>query len=62
MNFQSLSFLAFLTATTAICLAVGRRAPWAGRLLLMVASLFFYVAGGGWQAFLVLAVGITVTA
>lgn len=62
MNFQSLSFLAFLTATTAICLAVGRRAPWAGRLLLMVASLFFYVAGGGWQAFLVLAVGMTVTA
>lgn len=62
MSFQSLSFLAFLTVTVSACLAVGRRAPWAGRLLLMLASLVFYIAGGGWPAFLVLAVGMAVTA
>ncbi|WP_298020449.1 MBOAT family protein [uncultured Dysosmobacter sp.] len=62
MNFQSLSFLTFLAVTAAACLTVGRRAPWAGRLLLTVACLVFYIAGGGWQAFLVLAAGMAVTA
>lgn len=62
MNFQSLSFLAFLLITVPACLAAGRRAPWAGRLLLMLASLAFYIAGAGWGGFLVLAAGVAVTA
>lgn len=62
MSFQSLSFLAFLTVTVAVCLAAGRRHRQAGQLLLMLASLVFYVAGGGWKALLVLAIGMAVTA
>lgn len=62
MAFQSLSFLAFLAVTVTVCLAAGRRAPWLGRLLLMLACLVFYVAGAGWAGFLVLAVGMAVTA
>lgn len=62
MSFQSLLFLAFLAVTAAVCLTAGRRAPWAGQLLLMLACLAFYIAGAGWAGFLVLAVGMTVTA
>lgn len=61
MSFQSLSFLAFLTVTAAVCLTAGRRAPWLGRLLLTLACLVFYIAGG-WGGFLVLALGMAVTA
>ena len=62
MSFQSVGFLAFLAGTVLICLTAERRHPQAGRLLLMLACALFYVAGGGWAAFLVLAGGVTVTA
>lgn len=62
MSFQSLSFLAFLAGTVAVCLTAGARAPWLGRLLLMLACLAFYIAGAGWGGFLVLAVGMAATA
>ena len=62
MSFQSVGFLAFLAGTVLICLTAERRHPQAGRLLLMLACALFYVAGGGWAAFLVLAAGVTVTA
>nr|WP_325299391.1 MBOAT family O-acyltransferase [uncultured Dysosmobacter sp.] len=62
MSFQSFSFLAFLALTVTVCLTAGRKAPWLGRLLLMLACLVFYIAGAGWTGFLVLAVGMTVTA
>ena len=61
MTFQSVSFLAFLTITMTVCLTAGRKAAWAGRLLLTLACLVFYIAGG-WSGFLVLAVGTAVTA
>lgn len=61
MAFQSLSFLAFLAVTAAVCLPVGRRAPWCGRLLLALACMAFYIADG-WGGFLVLAAGAAVTA
>lgn len=62
MTFQSLSFLAFLAVTVTACLALGRRSPQAGRLLLMLACLVFYIVGADWSGFLVLAVGMAVTA
>ena len=62
MSFQSFGFLAFLLITVAVCLAMGRRDQQAGRLPLMLACLFFYVTGGGWKGFLVLVIGMVVTA
>jgi len=62
MNFQSLGFLLFLAVTAAVCLSLGRRVPWAGRLALLAACLVGYVWGAGWPAFLVLAAGTAVTA
>ena len=61
MTFQSVSFLAFLAVTAVLCPAAGRRAPWLGRLLLTLACLIFYIAGG-WGGFLVLAAGTAATA
>lgn len=62
MSFQSFSFLAFLAVTVSVCLTAGRKAPWCGRLLLTLACLVFYLAGGGWGGLLALAAGTAVTA
>ena len=62
MSFQSFGFLAFLAVTLAVCLTAGRRDRRAGRLLLTLACLVFYVAGAGWRGLLVLAAGTVVTA
>ena len=62
MNFQSFGFLAFLAAAIAVCLGLAR---WDRRIAakcLTLACLFFYIAGGGWAAFLVLAAGLAVSA
>ncbi|MCI2056980.1 MAG: MBOAT family protein [Oscillibacter sp.] len=45
MNFQSLSFLAFFILTLAVCLLVGWKSARAGRDLLTLASLVFYLWG-----------------
>lgn len=62
MSFQSISFLAFLAVTAALCPALARHAPRAGQLALAAACIVFYLAGGGWAGLLVLAAGTTVTA
>ena len=61
MSFQSFDFLAFVAVTRAVCLALGRREQRLGQLPLLLACLFFYVAGAGWQSLLVLAAGMAVT-
>ena len=67
MSFQSLGFLAFLTAALAVCLPAGRRSPRGGAALLATASAVFYLLGpGGWTVALgglaCLLLGIAVTA
>jgi len=61
MSFQSLGFLAFLTVTTGVCLAAARRDRSAAAGCLTIACLVFYITGGGWTAFLVLAAGLAVS-
>ena len=61
MSFQSLAFLAFLAVTTPACLLVGRRSVRTGMTVLGAASVVFYVAGGGWDAFSVLCAGTLVS-
>lgn len=61
MNFQSLGFLAFLTITVSLCLTAARHDRRTAAKCLTAACLFFYVAGGGWAAFLVLAAGLAVS-
>ena len=62
MNFQSFGFLAFLLVTVALCLVIARRDRSAAADCLTLACLVFYVAGGGWAALLVLALGLAVSA
>lgn len=62
MNFQSISFLAFLAVTVAVCLPVGARRRQLGAALLTLACLWFCVAGMGLRGLAVLAVGLGVTA
>lgn len=61
MNVQSFGFLAFLLLTAALCPALARRRPAAGRRVLVLACLVFYTAGGGWAALLVLSLGLAVS-
>lgn len=58
MNFQSFGFLAFLLVTVTLCLATARRDRSIAAGCLTLACLVFYVAGGGWAALLVLALGL----
>lgn len=62
MSFQSLSFLAFLLGTLAVCLPAGRRSPRAGQIALCLCSAVFYLLGSSWRALLVLLLGAGVTA
>ena len=62
MSFQSLPFLLFLAAAALVCPALSRRNRRAGEVLLTLGCLGFYLAGGGWRAFGVLAAGTVVTA
>lgn len=61
MSFQSFGFLAFLTVTAAVCLTAARRDRNAAARCLTLASAAFYIIGGGWAAFLVLAAGLAVS-
>lgn len=61
MNFQSFGFLAFLAVTVGLCLTVARRDKHTAASCLTLACLFFYIVGGGWAAFLVLAAGLAVS-
>ena len=62
MNFQSFGFLAFLVITVSVCLGLVRRDRDIAAECLTLASVVFYVIGGGWSALLVLAVGLAVSA
>lgn len=62
MNFQSISFLAFLAVTVAVCLPVGARRRQLGAALLTLACLWFCVVGMGLRGLAVLAAGLGVTA
>lgn len=62
MSFQSLSFLAFLALTAAVCALLSRRHRFAARMCLSAACLVFYISGGGLAAFAVLCAGCAVTA
>ena len=62
MSFQSLEFLAFLAAATAVCLAVDRRSRTAAANCLALFSVAFYVLSGGWEGLFVLAAGLAVSA
>lgn len=57
MSFQSLAFLAFLAIAVPACLLSARHSRRTGMTVLGAASLAFYVAGGGWDAFSVLCAG-----
>ena len=61
MSFQSLAFLAFLAITVPVCLFFARRSRRAGMTALGIASLVFYMAGGGRDAFAVLCAGTLVS-
>ena len=61
MSFQSLIFLAFLALSVPVCIVAGRHSHHAGLSALGLSCLIFYVAGGGWDAFLVLCAGILVS-
>ena len=61
MSFQSLAFLAFLAITVPVCLLCARRSRRAGMTALGIASLVFYMAGGGRDAFAVLCAGTLVS-
>ena len=61
MSFQSLAFLAFLAVTVPACLLCARRSRRAGMTALGIASLVFYMAGGGRDAFAVLCAGTLVS-
>ena len=62
MSFQSLDFLAFLAITAGLCYAAAGLDRHLAALCLTIASLLFYIVGGGWGAFLVLIVGLAVSA
>ena len=62
MNFQSFGFLAFLLVTATLCLTIARRDRRIAVGGLTLACLLFYIGGGGWAAFLVLAAGLAVSA
>lgn len=61
MNFQSLGFLAFLAVTVCVCLAAARRNRRVAAGCLTLASLFFYIAGGGWTALAALLAGLCIS-
>ena len=63
MSFQSLAFFGFLAAVIAACLLVGRRSLAAGKVLLAVACLVFYLSGvsSPLAGFAVLLLGMAVT-
>lgn len=61
MSFQSLAFLAFLAIAVPACLLASRHSRRTGMTVLGIASLVFYVAGGGWDAFSVLCAGTLVS-
>ena len=62
MNFQSLSFLIFLTLTVLVCLAAGQRNRAAGVLLLTAACTLFCLLGhNGLKSFVVILIGCAVT-
>ena len=63
MSFQSLDFFGFLAAVIAACLLVGRRSLAAGKVLLAVACLVFYLSGvsSPLAGFAVLLLGMAVT-
>lgn len=61
MSFQSLAFLAFLAIAVPACLLSARHSRRTGMTVLGAASLAFYVAGGGWDAFSVLCAGTLVS-
>ena len=61
MSFQSLAFLAFLAIAVPACLLSARHSRRTGMTVLGIASLVFYVAGGGWDAFSVLCAGTLVS-
>lgn len=62
MSFQSFGFLAFLMVTEAVCLTAARRERRIGAACLTIASLAFYVTGGGWGALVILTAGLAVSA
>ena len=61
MSFQSLAFLAFLAIAVPACLLSARHSRRTGMTVLGIASLVFYVAGGGWDAFTALCAGTLVS-
>lgn len=61
MNFQSFGFLAFLIVTVLLCLGLARRDRSLASRCLALACLVFYIIGGGWAAFAVLAAGLAVS-
>ena len=61
MSFQSLSFLAFLAVSAAVCLTLGRRSGRAGAAALGLACLVFTVAGGGLRTLAVLGAGTLIS-
>lgn len=61
MTFQSLSFLAFLSVTAAVCLPLGRHSVPAAKNCLTAACLAFYLLGGGPWDLLVLGGGLLVS-
>jgi len=61
MIFQSYEFIAFFAVTLVLCLAAARRRLELGHMLLMAASMIF-VMWSGLPGFLVLCVGVVVTA
>jgi len=60
MSFQSLDFLAFVAAVTAVCLLVGRWKPWAAKLLLALGCIGFCL-DAGLRGFAVLCCGAAVS-
>ena len=62
MSFQSLSFLAFLLGTLAVCLPLGQRNRQTGQTALLLGSAVFYLLGSGWRSLLILLLGTAVTA
>lgn len=62
MNFQSLSFLVFLTLTVIVCLAAGRKNRTAGLFLLTAACALFCLLGNhGLRSLFVILIGCNVT-
>lgn len=62
MSFQSFGFLTFLVITAGLCLIAARKDRRVAAECLTLACLAFYITGGGWGAFVVLAAGLAVSA